>query len=324
MTSETIYDWNELAFKSKKPLKELKATFIAAPRDISTARFKQILKENLAKAPIVLGLAKEVYIDGFEGQPHFKTLQLADIEKLIKLVNQNSKHKVYVLHYFQRDLEHIVEKIPFKKILFVNGSWLHAFHNKPIYYQLVQQNVSYQLISAFVDEKEAVAYQKLQTKPLRIFSGFEKSKVFNDAEAIKLTNQVANASYDYNFQTGAVLAKKATNGYKVLLTAHNKVVPFETYALLHGASREQHFSAPHDLNHYDTVHAEVELLLQALKAKVDLNGTSLFINLLPCPSCSRMLVDTDVKEVVYQNDHSDGYAVKLLEEAGKTVRRVVI
>jgi deoxycytidylate deaminase len=99
-------------------------------------------------------------------------------------------------------------------------------------------------------------------------------------------------------------------------------VPFQTYAMHHGASRERHFSPPNDLNHYDTVHAEVEMLIQAQKSHLDLNSTSLFINVLPCPPCSRMLAETMISEVVYINDHSSGYAVQILELSGKKVRRV--
>jgi len=36
-----------------------------------------------------------------------------------------------------------------------------------------------------------------------------------------------------------------------------------------------------------------------------------------------MLSQTDIAEFVYQEDHSDGYAIKMLELAGKKVRRIV-
>ncbi len=88
-----------------------------------------------------------------------------------------------------------------------------------------------------------------------------------------------------------------------------------------GALRERHFSPPNDLNYYDTVHAEVELLLEAQRQKLSLKNTSLCINLLPCPTCSRMIASSDILEVVYAFDHSEGYAVSLLERAGKIVRR---
>jgi deoxycytidylate deaminase len=44
---------------------------------------------------------------------------------------------------------------------------------------------------------------------------------------------------------------------------------------------------------------------------------------MPCPACARMLSQTDIEEFVYSIDHSEGYAVKMLEAAGKKVRRIV-
>ncbi len=70
------FDWSNLAFASKKPLRDLAAIFIAAPREISAERFAQLVKEYLPKGNIVLGLAKEKFIDGFDCQPQFRTLQM--------------------------------------------------------------------------------------------------------------------------------------------------------------------------------------------------------------------------------------------------------
>jgi len=322
-TKQYDFDWNELAFASKKPLKELKATFIAAPRELSKPRFKQLVKELLPSGNLLLGIAKEDYVLGFEDQPQFKTLRQKEVQKIINSVNQSkSQHKIYTLHYFQRELVPIVSKIACKRVVFINGSWQYTFHNSAIFYELTSLQIPFKLVSAFVDETDAKAYEK------KVKSAFPPAKntksTFVEAGLLDIADTTAKRSFDYSFQTGAVLAKKAGRSYRLLATSYNKVVPFETYAMLYGASREVNFSPPHDLNHYDTVHAEVELILMALRDRIDLAGTSLFINLLPCPTCARMLCDTAIAEVVYRNDHSDGYAVKLLEKAGKKVRRVVI
>jgi deoxycytidylate deaminase len=136
-------------------------------------------------------------------------------------------------------------------------------------------------------------------------------------------NSMAKLSLDYSFQTGVTLGKKTKGGYKHIASAYNKVVPYQTYALHYGASRETNFSVPHDLNHYDAIHAEVALILKVAANKLDLADASLFINLLPCPSCARMFTQTPITDFIYTEDHSAGYAVQLLEKAGKTVRRVV-
>lgn len=321
--------WSEIAFGDKRSIRQLKATFIAAPRQLSTKRFIQMVKAYLPKSNIVLGLAEEFYIAGFEGQPQFKTLQLPDIEAIIDKVNSSAgPHKIYTLSYAQRDIQHLITKLDFGRAIFVNGSWKYSFHTLPIYYTLKQDGIPYELISPFVSEAEAKQYE--QATQDEIIGQLNQEHAHNahkdsgsDQAMLELAHKAAQQSYDYSFQTGVTLAKKTTSGYKPLISTFNKVVPYQTYAMHHGASRETHFSAPHDLNHYDAVHAEVELIVQAAKQGIDLAGTTLFINLLPCPSCARMFCETDIAEFVYSLDHSDGYAVQLLEQAGKVVRRIV-
>lgn len=314
------FDWAELAFSSKRPLTNLKATFIAAPREISEARFTQIIKDYLPKGNILLGISKEAFVEGLENQPQFAMLEQKKLQKLIDKVNQASAHKIYTLHYFQRELVAIVDKLTPPRALFVHGSWARSFHTLPIYYLLSKKNVPYQLIAAFNDEAEARDYEKVTHRKIVLPN---LDGVFDEKPLLVLTDEVAKASYDYGFQTGAILARSTKSGYKPVLSGFNKVVPFQTYALLNGASRETYFSPTNDQNHYDTIHAEMQLLTQALAEGISLKGLSLFVNLMPCPYCARTLSQTDIAEVVYRMDHSEGYAANLLAKAGKTIRRIV-
>lgn len=314
-----MFDWSELAFGSKKPLRELGAVFIAAPRKVSKERFTQLIKELLPKHNIVLGIAKEPYVEGFEDQLQFQTLQLADMQEIInKVAWSHSAHQIYTLQYFQRELPFILEKIAFKEVLFVNGSWARTFHTRPEFYKLVQQKTPYRLISPFASEDEAMQYASDFNDVLPHIEG-----LFSAKEMLEIAADVSRKSFDYSFQTGVVLGKKQGDKYTFLAAAFNKVVPYQTYAFHHGASRETHFSPPHDINHYDTIHAEVALILEAQRLNIDLGGTTVFINLLPCPSCARMFTQTAIEEFVYQQDHSDGYAVKMLELSGKEITRIV-
>src|SRR5581483_5306126 len=202
------------------------------------------------------------------------------------------------------------------------GSWKYAFHTQPPYYVLANKRIDYELVSPFVNETEAKAYEQATDQEIARQNTFSSGQ-FSEAEMLERADRAARFSYDHSFQTGAVLGKKISSSshlYEFIAYSYNKIVPYQTYAMLHGASREQHFSPPHDLNHYDTVHTEVMMVLKGL----NITGTTLFINLLPCPTCARMCAEADIQEFVYQHDHSDGYALKLLNEAGKIVRRAVL
>ena len=317
------FDWNDLAFASKKPLNNLHAIFIAAPREISGERFRELVKQYLPKGNIVLGLAKEAFVDGFDGQPQFRMLQLPAVQKIIDTVNAKSpQHKIYTLAYFQRDTKYIFEQVDFAHIALVRGSWKYSFHTQAPYYVLARRGVAPEMVSPFTSEAEARAAEDIYMKQIAAAHPLRPGRLA-EQEMMQLAGEAAAYSFDYSFQTGAALGKKTGPRYELLAWAYNKVVPFQTYAMLHGASREQNFSPPHDLNHYDTVHAEVALIISAQKQKLDLKGTTLFINLLPCPACARMFAETDIAEFVYREDHSGGYAVHMLQAAGKKIRRVV-
>lgn len=326
---KTDYNWADLAFTSKKGLNQLKAIFIAAPRNMSPKRCRQLIQQYLPLGNLVIGIASEPYILGFDSQPQFRALELPIIQPTITLVNQKSgsAHKIYILRYAQADLVHILQKVAFGRVVMINGSWKYSFHTREAFYTLASRKIDYELVSPFADVDEAREYERTIQPEINSARPLPKPGAkLSESEMLAVAETAATYSYDYNFQTGISLGKAVggkTGQYAFIGAAYNKVVPYQTYAMHHGAARERHMSPPHDLNHYDTVHAEVELLISAVQNGLDLTAATIFINLLPCPTCSRMLADTTIAELVYQVDHSDGYAVAMLKAAGKTVRRIV-
>ncbi|HUC96558.1 MAG TPA: deaminase [Candidatus Saccharimonadales bacterium] len=317
---EFEYNWSDMAFGSKKPLKDMNAIFIPAPREMSIARVTQLIKQYLPIGNIILGCSTEPYIIGFEGQAQFKTLQSDAFGDIVSKVNGSaSPHKIAVLHHSQSDSVHIFEKIKFQKALLVSGSWSNSFHTRPEYYMLVSKKIDFVYISPFVDENEAKKYAEKFTPTDVLIKG----KKLSETEMLKAAELTATNSFDNSYQIGVAVGKKTSDKYELVMTSYNPVVPYQTFAWHFGALRERHFTPPGDLNYYDTVHAEIFMLIQAQKKGLDLVGTSLFINVLPCPTCARALCESDIKEVIYSRDHSDGYAVALLESAGKTVRRLI-
>jgi deoxycytidylate deaminase len=319
ITEVAGWTWSELAFASKDPVNELEATFISAPRELSPARLTELVKKYLLVGNVVLGIAEEDYVLGFEGQPQFRTLRPEQAKSLVdKIQKSYLPRKLYSLTYAQRDWKFVLEKLKFKKVVLVYGSWKQTFHTLPAFYVLAKKRLTYEMVSPFVSAEEAREFDRQTILPEIPATGS-----YSASQMLALAGQAAKHSYETAFQTGVALGKKQADKYSLLATSFNRVVPYQTYAMHHGLSRDVNYSPMHDLNHYDTVHAEVELLIKAQKQKLDLTGTTLFINLLPCPACARMFTETDIQEFVYREDHSDGYAVKMLEAAGKTVTRLV-
>lgn len=321
----TAFDWGQLAFSSKKPVNSLDGIFIAAPRELSQQRFIQLIKRYLPKGNIILGISKEDHVSGFEGQPQFKMLRLDQVQAVIDKVNNSSlPHRIAVLFYHQREIKYLLQDLEFKRTIFINGSWKYAFHTQEPFYVLINKKTPYELVSPFVDEDEARKYASIAAREMYDPNIDQIGNRFSETDLMELAGEVAKQSFDYSFQTGVILGRKVSSMYEYLVGSYNAVVPYQTYAMHHGASRERNFSPPHDLNHYDAVHAEMDLIVRAGNDHIDLKGTSLFINLLPCPTCARILTRTGIEEFIYAHDHSQSYAIAMLEAAGKKVRRLTV
>ncbi len=134
--------------------------FLVAPREISQARFKQIIKHYLPKAPLVIGISKESYVVGFEGQPQFRMLERATIQPIIDQINaRSSVSSIEILEYRQSDLVAILSSHNFSRVLLINGSWKFTFQNHPAYQVLKERDIPFKYISPFTDEAEAKAYE---------------------------------------------------------------------------------------------------------------------------------------------------------------------
>ena len=325
------YSWEQISNNKSKlsKLSSQRPIFILGPRNISKKRILELHQQLIKKRPVIWGCLKDDYIPGLEGSPQFKSLDYETLKKSLEDLGVNqgsekkaSKNKTVILRYHFRHTKYILQDLKLSAVIAINGSWHHAFHFTPIFYELTKKKMPYKLVSSFVDEAEAKKYWqqiKDQLPELEVKANQKMDdKKLNDQKLMAVADQAAKKSFDYTFQTGAVLAKSN----QFLGAAHNRVVPFPSYALHHGARKEKHFGPPNDLNYFDTNHAEVELLIKAQQQNISLAGTSLYINLLPCPTCARMLARTEIKEIIYQHDHSEGYAYDLLTKSGKVVKRL--
>jgi deoxycytidylate deaminase len=288
---------------------------------MSVKRFTQLVKHYLPKGNIVIGISNEEYVVGFENQPQFRMLKRSDIQSVVdKVMTSSSPNKVFVFTYSQNDLDAVVGKLTSsQRILLVNGSWKYTFHNLPAYKILTKNNVPIKFISPFVDENEAKAYEESHTPFIELPA---RGTLLDGQEMFDAAEKASLQSYDYSFQTGAAIGKAFDGKYEIIATAFNKVIPYQTYALHHGNSREKNLSRPHDTNHYDTVHSEMTFLIEAARGDYDIEDATLFINLLPCPNCARTLSQTNIDGIIYLNDHSGGYAKNLLQLCGKKVTRI--
>lgn len=313
------FKWSELTGVEKKLLNQEDLIFIAGSREMSARRIGELFAYYIKKGNILWGCLEEDYIEGFKKQPHFRTLKVSKLEKTLQQFEKfKLKNQCSIVQYKQGDICEILEIIPLKRALFINGSWKIVFHRRPEFEVLSTKNIPYKLTSPFVDDEEAVNYSKKIRPELEDLFFYETDNVYSDHELMQLAHKISKRSFDYTWQTGVVIAKEG----KVLVTGHNKILPYETYSMHNGTPPERDKALLHQVTHSDAIHAEINALVKALNSQIDLEGTSLYINLLPCPVCAKAIAESKVSEVVYENDHFGGYGKELLERMGKKVRKL--
>lgn len=296
--------------------------FIAGSRDISLKRIHELYVRYIKKGNIVWGVYKEPSISGFEGQSHFNTLQKAKLEKYFDFLNYKSHEKdnVQIVEYSQHEEENVIDEFTPEKAIFIYGSWKRAFPKRNIYKKLNEKNIEFSLKSSFVDDAEARTYADqmfdiLEREHNNLINNHRSQNIFEDDAFLSLADNIARRSFDYTWQTGAVLVKNDT----VLLTGYNRVLPYETYIMHNGSLKEKglgKFSEPHihDLNVNDTLHAEMDILTQAINNAINIEGSTLYVSLMPCPTCARMIASTGIKKVVCRGEHFGGLAKDLFAQ----------
>ncbi len=64
------------------------------------------------------------------------------------------------------------------------------------------------------------------------------------------------------------------------------------------------------------VHAEQNAIAQAAKLGHEIEGSTIYITHSPCSICARLIINSGIKRVVYDQNYPDDFSRSLLEEAG--------
>lgn len=70
------------------------------------------------------------------------------------------------------------------------------------------------------------------------------------------------------------------------------------------------------------LHAEANAILKVAKSTQTCENSTLYITLSPCKECSKLIHQSGIKRVVYQNGYSDLSGIAFLIKAGITVTQI--
>ena len=72
------------------------------------------------------------------------------------------------------------------------------------------------------------------------------------------------------------------------------------------------------------IHAELNCILKAAKEGVSIVGSTMYITMSPCLSCSAMMIQAGIKEVLYLEEYRDLSGVQYLQESGVLVHQLKV
>ena len=76
------------------------------------------------------------------------------------------------------------------------------------------------------------------------------------------------------------------------------------------------------LTHWYVLHAEANAILKVAHSTQTCENATLYITLSPCKECSKLIHQSGIKRVVYQNGYSDTSGIDFLKKAGVLVEQI--
>lgn len=137
-----------------------------------------------------------------------------------------------------------------------------------------------------------------------------------DVRFMEMARMVGSWSscYQQNRHVGAVVVKNK----RVLTTGYNGAPAGVESCVERGECLRRNLNIPSGTRQEMcyAVHAEQNAICQASKLGVSLEGATLYCTHQPCTICTRMIINSGVSKVIYEQGYPDEFALKLFAEAG--------
>lgn len=111
-------------------------------------------------------------------------------------------------------------------------------------------------------------------------------------------------------QVGAVLVKEK----RILATGYNGAPRGLAHCPPGGPENEWPNGCMRAGHCIRSLHAEQNALLQAAMIGIPCQGATFYVTCQPCNSCAKMILNAGVKEVIYEGDYPDDFALEIFGE----------
>ncbi len=129
-----------------------------------------------------------------------------------------------------------------------------------------------------------------------------------DRAYLKMALEWAQLSHCERKQVGAIIVKEGmiiSDGYNGTPTGFPNNCEDENYN-----------------THWYVLHAEANAITKVARSNHDARNATLYVTLSPCKDCSKLILQTGIKRVVFVNRYKDDAGVRFLEDAGLDVTQI--
>ena len=129
-----------------------------------------------------------------------------------------------------------------------------------------------------------------------------------DKAYLKIAREWGSLSYCKRRKVGAIIVKDRmiiSDGYNGTPSGFDNCCEDET-----------------GLTRWDVLHAEANAILKVARSTQSCEGATLYITLSPCKDCSKLIHQSGIRRVVYQQGYRDDSGLIFLEKAGVEVVQI--
>jgi dCMP deaminase len=135
---------------------------------------------------------------------------------------------------------------------------------------------------------------------------------------MKITHDVAERSTCLRRRVGALIVMEK----RILATGYNGAPSGLRHCAETGCLREK-LKVPSGERQEicRALHAEQNAIIQAARHGVPICDATLYCTTQPCVTCAKMIINADIRRVMFEGDYPDTLALEMLNEAGITLDR---
>ena len=143
--------------------------------------------------------------------------------------------------------------------------------------------------------------------------------MLSDRNFINIAKEIASASKCVSKQVGAVIVRDG----RILSTGYNGTPAGYTNCCEHW--NNEYTKDHHVWSKTYEIHAEMNALIWAAREGISINGAIIYVTLEPCSECSKNLIASGIKRIVYEKsyEHTNSDIVsKFIKDNGVTIEQI--